>query len=178
MNALFKIPGLNVYLQILVTLISISVHQLVSRRRRRKESILKIIVIFTIGLSGWFTIMNGLFGQIVYGNEVAELIGWPGNSGFQMELGFVSIGIGIVGFFGFWRREYWVPFIVIKTSFGWGAGITHILHAVQRNNFSPGNTGIILYWDFLFPLLMIVLYLLFRAGEQKKENPKKPGFKQ
>lgn len=28
---------------------------------------------------------------------------------------------------------------------------------MQHNNFSPSNTGIIVYWDFLFPLGMIVL---------------------
>ncbi|MDX1378162.1 MAG: DUF6790 family protein, partial [Anaerolineales bacterium] len=58
-------------------------------------------------------------------------------------------------------------FIIMKTIFMWGAGYTHILQMIQHNNFSPSNTGIIVYWDFLLPVIMIVLYLLYRR-EQKQ----------
>ena len=82
-----------------------------------------------------------------------------------MELGFASIGA--VGFLSFWNRDYWLPFIITKFIFGWAAGCTHILHMVERNNFSPSNTGIILYWNFLFPLVMIVLSLLNRRPKNQ-----------
>jgi hypothetical protein len=167
MQAFFEIPGLNVYIQIIVTIISISVLLFKTRNKVRKESTIEIMTIFTIGLAGWFTIMSGLFGHIIYADQVALDIGWPVNSGFQMELGFASIGIGIVGFLGFWNKSVWLPFIIIKTIFMWGAGFTHIYHAVQLNNFSPGNVGVILYWDFLFPMLLIVLYLLYRRERNK-----------
>jgi hypothetical protein len=166
MSAFYEIPGLNVYIQILVTVISASVHLLGTRTKERKETLLEILAIYTFGLSGWFTIMSGLFGHILYADEVAVGIGWPINSGFQMELGFASIGIGLVGFLGFWNRSYWLPFTLMKFIFGWGAGFTHILHMLQHNNFSPSNTGIIVYWDFLFPLVMVVLYILYQR-EQK-----------
>ena len=166
MSAFFEISGLNVYIQIVVTIISIVVHLLGTRNRARKESTLEIIAIYTFGLSGWFTIMSGLFGHILYADEVASGIGWPLNSGFQMELGFASIGIGIVGFLSFWNKAYWIPFIIMKFIFGWGAGYTHILHMLQHNNFSPSNTGIIVYWDFLFPVFMIVLYLFYQRKQK------------
>jgi len=162
MNVFFEIPGLNIYLQIVVTLVSIAVHLLLTRSKERPETVVELVAIYTIGLSGWFTIMSGLFGHIIFANEVATGIGWPLNSGFQMELGFASIGIGIVGFLSFWNRSFWVPFIIVKTLFGWGAGLTHILHAIQHNNFEAGNVGIVLYWDFLLPIFMIVLYSLYR----------------
>ncbi|MFL7867786.1 MAG: DUF6790 family protein, partial [Anaerolineales bacterium] len=142
MSAFYEIPGLNVYIQILVTVISASVHLLGTCTKERKETLLEILAIYTFGLSGWFTIMSGLFGHILYADEVAVGIGWPINSGFQMELGFASIGIGLVGFLGFWNRSYWLPFMLMKFIFGWGAGFTHILHMLQHNNFSPSNTGI------------------------------------
>lgn len=162
MEAFYEVSGLNVYIQMAVTIISIAVHLFNTHNKERKESTLEIITIYIFGLSGWFTIMSGLFGHILYADEVAAGIGWPLNSGFQMELGFASIGIGIVGFLSFWNRAYWLPFIIMKFIFGWGAGFTHILHMVQHNNFSPSNTGIILYWDFLFPIFMIVLYLIYQ----------------
>jgi len=48
----------------------------------------------------------------------------------------------------------------------WGAGFTHILHMLHNNNFSPSNTGIVVYWDFLFPVILIGLYILYQH-EQK-----------
>lgn len=167
MSKLFNIPGLNVYLQIAVTIISITVHLLATRNKERQESTVEIIAIYTIGLAGWFTIMSGLFGHIIYADQVAAGIGWPLNSGFQMELGFAAIGMGIVGFVGFWVRSFWLPFIITKTTFMWGAGLTHIIHMIQNGNFSPSNTGAIVYWDFLLPVFMIGVYILYRREENK-----------
>ena len=165
MRSLFEIPGLNIYLQIAVTIISITVHLLFSRNKESQESTVEIIAIYTIGLAGWFTIMSGLFGHIIYADQVAAGIGWPLNSGFQMELGFAAIGIGIAGFLGFWIRSFWLPFIITKTSFMWGAGLTHILHMIQQNNFSPSNTGVVVFWDFLLPILLISLYTLHKREQ-------------
>jgi hypothetical protein len=84
-----------------------------------------------------------------------------------MELGFASIGIGLVGFLSFWNQAYWFPFIIMKVIFGWGAGFTHILHMVQHNNFSPSNSGLIVYWDFLFPVVLIILYLVIKREKSE-----------
>jgi len=86
MRAFFEISGLNIYIQIVVTIISIIVHLLGTRNRERKETLLELIAIYTIGLSGWFSISSGIFGHIIYADEVAKGIGWPLNSGFQMEV--------------------------------------------------------------------------------------------
>ena len=162
MEKLFEISGFNLYMQLAVTFISISVHLYSTRNKQRAESTIEIIAMYVIGLSGWFGIMSGLFGHILYANEVAASIGWPQNSGFQMELGFASIGIGLVGFLGFWNRAYWLPSILMRFIFGWGAGFTHILHMMQHGNFSPSNTGIVVYWDFIWPVISVVLYILWR----------------
>jgi hypothetical protein len=166
MEAFFRISGLNIYIQIAVTIISIGVHLVATRNKGRKESVLELVTLYTIGLSGWFSITNGIFGHIIYADEVATSIGWPLNSGFQMELAFALIGIGLVGGIGFWNRSYWLPFVLAKVPFMWGAGITHIIDMVQENNYSPSNTGVVVYWDFLLPVVLIVLYLLYRR-EQK-----------
>jgi hypothetical protein len=165
MNVFFEISGLNIYIQIAVTIISIAVHLLRTRNSERKETTLELITIYTIGLAGWFSISSGLFGHIIYADEVATGIGWPLNSGFQMELAFAAIGIGLVGAIGFWKRAFWLPFIIAKTTFMWGAGFTHILHMLQHNNFSPSNTGIVVYWDFLLPVILIVLYSLYQREQ-------------
>lgn len=168
MRAFFEISGFNLYMQLAVTIISISVHLYNTRNVARKESVIEIITLYVMGLSGWFGIMSGLFGHIFYADEVASSIGWPVNSGFQMELGFASIGIGLVGFLGFWNRAYWLPSIIMRFIFGWGAGYTHILHMIQHNNFSPSNTGIVVYWDFIWPVISIVLYILYQRTQNNR----------
>lgn len=167
MRAFFEISGLNIYLQIGITIISIAVHLIATRKKVRSESLLEIISIYTFGLAGWFSIMSGLFGHIIYADEVAIGIGWPLNSGFQMELAFAAIGIGLVGFLGFWIRSFWLPFIIAKTTFMWGAGLTHIKHMIDQQNFSPSNTGIVVYWDFLLPIFLIVLFFQYRRERVK-----------
>ena len=162
MRAFFEISGLNIYIQIVVTLVSILVHLLATRKKPRNETVLELIAIYTIGLAGWFSITSGLFGHILYADEVARGIGWPLNSGFQMELAFAAIGIGLVGAIGFWNKSFWLPFIIAKTTFMWGAGFTHILHMLQEDNFSPSNTGIVVYWDFLLPVILILLYIFYQ----------------
>ena len=169
MRAFFEVSGLNIYIQIVSTFIAILVHLLTTRRKQRRESVVEIIAIYTIGLAGWFSIVSGLFGHIIYADEVAAGIGWPLQSGFQMELAFAAIGIGLTGFLGFWNRSFWLPFIIAKTVFMWGAGFTHIQHMIQKDNFSPSNTGIVIYWDFLLPILLIFLYVLY-IREKKNET--------
>jgi hypothetical protein len=162
MESLFEISGLNIYLQISVTIVSISIHWLRTRNKPSGEPVLEIAAIYTIGLAGWFSIMSGLFGHIIFADQVAQGIGWPLESGFQMELGFASIGIGLIGFIGFWNKSFWLPFIIAKSAFMWGAGLTHILHSLRLDNFSPSNTGLIVYWDLILPFVLIWLYIRAR----------------
>ncbi len=167
MKELFEISGLNIYMQVVVTIISITVHLYSTRNKMRIESTTEIIAIYTIGLSGWFGMISGIMGHIIYADQVAQSIGWPLNSGFQMELAFAAIGIGLIGFMGFWIRSFWLPYIITRTTFLWGAGITHIMHMIENQNFSPSNTGIVVYWDFILPIILIVLYL--KVAKERKQ---------
>jgi hypothetical protein len=173
-NAFFEISGLNIYMQVVVTLISIAVHLWLSHGRRQ-ESTLEIITLYTIGLGGWFSISSGLFGHILFADEVARGIGWPTNSGFQMELAFAAIGIGLLGGIGFWNKSFWLPFIIAKTPLMWGAGITHLIHLIRYDNTSPSNTGVVLYWDFVFPVILISLYLLYLRQRRAAHSTAPPG---
>lgn len=169
MGAFFEISGLNIYIQIVVTIVSIVVHLLATRTKERQETVLELVAIYTIGLAGWFSISSGFFGHILYADEVATGIGWPLDSGFQMELAFAAIGIGIIGGIGFWNRSFWLPFIIAKTTFMWGAGLTHILHMIHYGNFSPSNTGIVVYWDFILPIVLIGLFWFIQREKKNKQ---------
>lgn len=167
MNALFEISGFNIYIQIAMTVFMISVH-LFRTRKNRRESVTEIFAIYVIGLTGWFTISNAIFGHLIYADEVATSIGWPLNSGFQSELAFSLIGIGILGGVGMWIRSFWLPFIIAKSTMMWGAALTHMIHRIEHNNFSPSNTGIVVYWDVLLPIVLIVVYVYYMREQNEK----------
>ncbi|MBT3319111.1 MAG: hypothetical protein HN948_09005 [Clostridia bacterium] len=170
MEKLFEISGFNIYLQVAVTFISIVLHLILMRKKKRKEPVIAIIAVYTICLSGWFALVSGLFGHIFFADQVASSIGWPLSSGFQMELGFAAAGIGLIGFLAFWKRSFMLPYIIARSVFLLGAGITHIVHMVQHNNFAPSNTGIVLYWDFIFPVVLIALYALYRRSKKGRSH--------
>ena len=172
MEKLFEISGLNIYLQIAVTFISIVLHLILTRNKKRRETVVEIVAIYTICLSGWFAMISGVLGHMIFADQVASSIGWPLNSGFQMELGFAAAGIGLIGFLGFWKRSFWLPYIIVRSVFLLGAGITHIVHMVQQNNFSPSNTGIVLYWDFIFPVVLIAIYVLYKRSKKGRSRIK------
>lgn len=177
MSYLFEIPGFNIYAQIAVTLLVIGSHLLHSRGKP-KEGLWTVITLSVVSVAGWFTITNAIFGHILYADQVAKSIGWATGSGFQTELAFALIGIGLVGALGTWRRDFWLPFILAKSTMSLGAGLTHILDMLQHQNFAPGNAGLILYWDFLFPLILVTVYVLYQRSQQSQSPHMQPRYEQ
>jgi hypothetical protein len=78
------------------------------------------------------------------------------------------LAIGLLGYLGFWRRDFWFPYIIARTCFAWTAGTIHVIEIIKKNNFSPGNAGPVLYWDFLWSILLITLYLIHIRMESGK----------
>ena len=62
---------------------------------------------------------------------------------------------------------FWLPAIVAKSVFAWGAGVTHVLDIVGTGNLSSNNAGPILAWDFLLPVVAVSLYILARAARER-----------
>ncbi|MFT4088641.1 MAG: hypothetical protein QM658_16095 [Gordonia sp. (in: high G+C Gram-positive bacteria)] len=102
---------------------------------------------------------NGVV-HTVFGDLAAERIGWE-NNGFQAEVGFASLGVGLVGVYAFSRRA---PFslklaaLIAPASFLWGAAGTHIADIVETGNMSPDNAGVVLYTDIFVPVVGFVLW--------------------
>jgi hypothetical protein len=56
---------------------------------------------------------------------------------------------------------YWLAVLIVVTISLWGDGYGHIHQEVVHDNHDPDNTGPVLYTDFLYPLIGIVLYALW-----------------
>jgi len=112
-------------------------------------------LVFTVGFFGIFNFI----GHVIMREKVARSIGWISN-GFQIELGIVSLGIGISGIMCYWFRDgFWTAAIIPFSIFLFGAAILHIKEIIKLKNFNSGNVVIILP-DIIMPLTIIVLLFL------------------
>lgn len=105
-------------------------------------------------------VYNGIM-HTVFGDLSAELIGWE-NNGFQAEVGYASLGMGILGIFASLKR---MPFstkfaaLIVPACFLWGAASAHIIDIIQTGNMASHNAGTVLYTDLLIPIIGFGLWI-------------------
>jgi hypothetical protein len=165
MSDLTSIPGWQVYTWIIAIGLPAAVHLKASGYRDR-SSRSAVVLMYVLGISGAIGMFNVVM-HTVFAGDIAASIGWAPGSPFQTEVAFANLGIGIVGFVCFWRADFWLPAIVAKGIFAWGAGVTHVLDLVRTGNSASNNVGPILAWDFALPVLMVALYMLARTARHR-----------
>jgi hypothetical protein len=166
---IFNVPGLNVYITLAGIIISASIHLVFAKKTSRQKKI-EIVLMHSIGISAFMSIV-GFIGHAFFSETLANSIGWPAGNPFQIEVAGANLGIGLIGYLGYWRRDFWLPYILVRTCFMYTAGTIHVVEIIKSKNFSPGNAGPILYWDFLWPVILITLYIIhirIESGEAQK----------
>ena len=120
------------------------------------ETVLLWWIVVNIGVAG---MVGGLF-HLFDGPGIAKEIGFTrGDGGFQTEVGFGDLALGVAAVLCIWIRDrYWLAILVVATVSLWGDAFGHIHQAVVNDNHDPDNTGAVLYTDILFPLVALVLY--------------------
>jgi hypothetical protein len=120
------------------------------------EALFKYFLLFSIGVSYLYNCVAHVF----FGEMAARFIGWP-DSPFQREVGFASLGFGVVGLLAFRGSfDMRTAAVVGPACFLLGAAAGHILEAVTTHNYSPGNVGVVLYTDIFLPLIGFTLLWL------------------
>ena len=111
------------------------------------EAFFSYYLLFAIGISN---VVNFVF-HVFFGWTAPIFIGWE-DSPFQAEVGFASLGVGIAGIIAFKAS---LPFrfatLIPPTVFSLGAAEGHFYQMITAHNFSPGNVGLVLPSNFLFP---------------------------
>lgn len=144
----------------LVALIGAGVQLWRHPEERRPEQVIEVVllwwIVVPIGLAG---IVGGLF-HLLDGPGVAQEIGFTrGDGGFQTEVGFGDLALGIAAVGCIWFRDrYWLAILVMAAISLWGDAYGHIHQAAVNDNHDPDNTGPVLYTDILFPLAGLLLY--------------------
>jgi hypothetical protein len=122
------------------------------------ETFLANILFFVVGFGGLFAAMGHIFNA----DEVAEKIGWSKGNPFQTEVGLANLGYGIAGIISMWyRNEFWFALIICISVFYIGAGIVHITDLKKNKNKAELNIGFPLYYDFILPVILITLLVLY-----------------
>ena len=141
------------------TVLAIVVH--LWRRRSAEPSASRVV---RVSLFYLLTIQWGIGGvfmsipHIVVPDLIAGFIGWEPGSPFQVELGFASLGISLLGILCIWIRGwFWLAPVVANSVFLLGAAYVHIMDIVMHENFAPGNAGAILFYDIAIPVVAIGL---------------------
>jgi hypothetical protein len=144
---------------------------IISRLNDRSPArIFEVIAMVTFGIGGFASITSFVM-HFFFSDMVASSIGWPTGSPFQKEVAGANLAVGLLGFMGFWRRDFWLPYVIAKTAFLWIAGVTHVIDLFQNQNMAPGNAGPTLYMDFIWPLIyMLLLWLANRFGKPAPEG--------
>ena len=156
--------GGHVIVGLAIIFVSTAIHlTLVKERNWRLAT--ELLLMYSMGVSGFKGIFGGFVMHYFFADEMARSIGWTPGSPFQTEVAFFNLAVGVLGALTFFRRDFWLPFIIVSTVMGWGAGFVHLKDVVAHGNFAGNNAGPILYADILMPILRIILYTIYRKGQ-------------
>jgi NADH:ubiquinone oxidoreductase subunit 6 (subunit J) len=125
-------------------------------RARTLEILLVWWMVMAVGVAAIFGAMFHLFD----GPETAREIGYTnGDGGFQTEVAFADLAIGVLGVLCARFRDGFLLAAVIAVSIAYlGDAYGHLHQASIHDNHDPDNTGLLLWADFIVPLVAIGLY--------------------
>jgi hypothetical protein len=135
------------------------IHLLVARsipltRARLVEVVLLYFLCVQFGFGGVLLALP----HILVPERIAEYVGWPPGNPFQVELGFASLGLAVLGVLSIWLRGwFWVAPAVGYSIFLLGAAFVHLREIAGHGNLSPGNAGAPLFFDVLVPIVVLTL---------------------
>jgi hypothetical protein len=150
-----------------IALIGAAIH---AHRQPRPRNAARTLEIFLIW---WMVVAVGvaaIFGAMFHffdGPDTAREIGYTnGDGGFQTEVGFADLAIGVLGILCARFRDGFLLAAVIAVSICYlGDAYGHLHQAAIHDNHAPDNTGLVLWADFIAPLVAIGLYAANRRTQ-------------
>ena len=119
------------------------------------DILLAELVFYGIGIAG-------IWAFVAHAIGTASHIGWA-PSPFEWELAFITLGVAVIGLMQLWTgRAHRVAAVIITVIFFWGCAIQHVNQIRCCHNYAPGNAGLVLYWDIIFPVVLLVVALASR----------------
>ncbi len=169
MNQLFLV---RIFAYSILPLLMAVGHILISGQARTLARRIELFIIYLLAISVGANGLSGAFGHLFLSDLVAEGVGWPSGSPFQLEMGFANLLVGLLGLMAISRRDgFRTAAILATTIIGLGATSVHLWDIAATGNLSPGNT-IQNLGNLLDPILLIGLtWLVSRHNESDRESP-------
>jgi hypothetical protein len=169
MNELFFV---RTFAYSIIPLLLATAHMLLARQVRTTAQRIELFIVYLLAISVGANGIGGAFGHLFLSDLIAEGVGWPAGSPFQLEMGFANLLIGVLGIMAISRRDgFRMAVIIATTILGVGATSVHIMDIAATGNLSPGNT-IINLSNLLDPVLLIGLtWLASRNVAADAANP-------
>jgi len=150
-----------------IALIGAAIHA----HRERHKGAARTLEIFLVW---WMVVAVGvaaIFGSMFHlfdGPSTAREIGYTnGDGGFQTEVGFADLAIGVLGILCFRFRDGFLLAAVIAVSIAYlGDAYGHLHQEAIHDNHDPDNTGLLLWSDFITPLVAIGLYAAWQRARR------------
>lgn len=155
-----------------IALIGAAVHIHRDGRPRSRARSLEILLVWwmvvAVGVAAIFGAMFHLFD----GPDTAREIGYTnGDGGFQTEVGFADLAIGVLGVLCARFRDGFLLAAVIAVSIAYlGDAYGHLHQAAIHDNHAPDNTGLLLWADFIVPLVAVALYAASRRAARTRPS--------
>ncbi len=148
-------------LNFIATIVGAAVHLYrTPASHRTRQRVIEVFLLYFLCVQWGFGAVLTSVPHIVVPDTIAGYIGWEAGSPFQVELGFASLGLAVLGILSIWLRgSFWVAPAVGRSIFLLGAAYVHVGDIVAHGNLAPGNAGPVLFFDIVVPV--IVLSLLF-----------------
>jgi hypothetical protein len=135
-------------------------------RAEKAEKVLSWMLLVAVGFQSLYT----AFFQIVTPAQVSALVGYA-NSPFLFEVAVANLGIGIAAILSFKKSlDFKAAVVVIESVFFLGDFVGHIYQLIYYNNYTPANTGVVLWTVFLIPLILLALLVMSRSSRGKTKN--------
>ena len=154
----------------LLPLLTAGLVLLIDRSANTRERRIEVFLVFLFALGVAGSGIGGFFGHLFLSDQVAEAVGWPAGSPFQLEMGFANLALGVLGIIAVGRRDGFREATVIAVSIiGFGATTVHIMDIIDTGNLAPGNT-IQNFANLVRPILLIGLLIAARKAESKPDS--------
>jgi NADH:ubiquinone oxidoreductase subunit 6 (subunit J) len=143
-----------------LALIGAAIHLHRDKQPRSSARTLEIFLVWwmvvAVGVAAIFGAMFHLFD----GAHTAREIGYTnGDGGFQTEVGFADLAIGVLGVLCARFRDGFLLAAVVAVSVSYlGDAYGHLHQEAIHDNHDPDNTGLLLWSDFITPVVAISLY--------------------
>ncbi|MDX1416639.1 MAG: DUF6790 family protein [Candidatus Promineifilaceae bacterium] len=116
-------------------------HQLLDRQARTPARRIELFIVYILALSVAGAGISGAFGHLFLSDLVAEAVGWPAGSPFQLEMGFANLMLGVMGVIAISRRGgFRTATITASAVLGVGVTLVHFYDIAAHGNLAPGNT--------------------------------------